>query len=187
MKWGGFKVQSWDDMWKAVLSIAIVIIIVFMLVDFISWRTALDIIKKEMPTEYQAQPYTFIKGYGYVPLLWRGNFKKLSVTALGTPDKIGEISYIVLQIGDHQAFWVSLKNGYGDYHAKKSNNDWYNQDFIDAEVYVHLEPIKYNNNTCNVKMLIFMETEERHFIRQVNITMIYHSCTGSWTGGWVKG
>jgi len=187
MKWGnGFKVQSWDDAWKAVLSIAIVIIIVFMLVDFISWRTALDIIKKEMPTEYQAQPYTFIKGYGYVPLLWRGNFKKLSVTALGTPDKIGEISYIVLQIGDHEAFWVSLKNGYGDYHAKKSDNDWYNQDFVDAEIYCKVDAIEIKEDVAKVKVLLFIETEEKHWIRIFRFDMKYKSCTKTWYGNWIK-
>jgi hypothetical protein len=183
----GFRILNWDDAWKAVLSIAIVIIIIFMLVDFISWRTALDIIKKEMPIEYQAQPYTFIRGFGYVPLVWRGNFKKLSVTALGTPDKIGEISYIVLQIGDHEAFWVNPKNGYETYHAKSGNeNDWYNQDFVDAEVYCKVDATEIKEDVAKVKVLLFIQTEERNWIRIFRFDMKYKSCTKTWYGGWTK-
>jgi hypothetical protein len=185
----GFRILNWDDAWKAVLSIAIVIIIVFMLVDFISWRTALDIIKKEMPIEYQAQPYTFIKGYGYVPLLWRGNFKLFSVTTFGTAERIDEISYIVLQIGDHQAFWVNLKKGYGTYHAKnesENENDWYNQDFVDAEVYAKVDAIEIKEEIAKVKVLLFIETEEKHWIRIFNFNMQYKSCTKTWYGGWYK-
>jgi len=43
-----FKIKNWDDLWKAVMSIAIIIIIVFMLIGFIDWRTALDIIKSKI-------------------------------------------------------------------------------------------------------------------------------------------
>ncbi len=48
MRWGDFKVKSWDDMWKAVLSIAIVIIIIFMLIGYIDWKEALDIVKQNI-------------------------------------------------------------------------------------------------------------------------------------------
>lgn len=43
-----FKIRNWDDLLKAVLSISLVIIIVFMLLGYIDWRTALDVIKSKI-------------------------------------------------------------------------------------------------------------------------------------------
>ena len=120
-----FKIRGWDDAWKAVLSIAIVIIIVFMLVDFISWRTALDIIKKEMPTSGIGGKW--IKGFGYVPFVWNGNIKgKITVKSSYEEAKIEQpmkISYWLVQDGDStisdgfvdRGFLVTRKRTEGDY------------------------------------------------------------------------
>jgi uncharacterized membrane protein YbhN (UPF0104 family) len=43
-----FKIRNWDDLLKAVLSVSLVIIIVFMLVGYIDWKTAIDIIKQKI-------------------------------------------------------------------------------------------------------------------------------------------
>ena len=190
----GLKIKSWNDVLAIMLSIFILFGIIGIVTDFWNWKQAIDIIKKEMPTEYQAQPYTFIKGFGYIPFVWRGNFKRISVTAKGTPNNIGDLTYVVLQIGSHEPFFVNLKNGYGDFHSKelteddlKSGNTWYEQEFKDAVVYVKLTPISYDDG-AKVKVLVFMETEENHWLREVTFKMTYHSCGGGyWQGGWVKG
>ena len=193
MKWDeGFKIQSWNDVWRVVSSIAIIIVIVFMLVDFISWRAALSIIKKDLPTEYQVVPHTFIRGYGYVPLLWRGNFKRISIDTSGTPTSVGDVTDLVLQIGDHNPFWMHIKGGYGGYTAKlipdQKGGEEYNQGFREISVYVKVIPLRYyltDHYHCDVKMLIFAETEERHYLRQVKATLTW-SCAQYWYGGYSK-
>jgi hypothetical protein len=191
MKWGGFKIQGWDDAWKAVLSIAIVIIIVFMLVDFISWRTALDIIKKDLPISGPV-PSIFIRGYGYIPFVWHGNFKRISIDASGTSTSVGDVTDLILQMGDHNPFWMHIKGGYGDYIAKLipdlEGNEWYNQEFRGISVYVKVIPIKYyltDHYHCDIKILVFAETEEKHYLRQVKATLTW-SCGQYWYGGWYK-
>jgi len=122
---GGFKIQSWNDVWRVVSSIAIIIVIVFMLVDFINWRAALTIIKENMPTS--GTGYTFVKGFGYVPLVWNGNIKgKITVKSSYEDAKIEQpmkISYWLIQDGDStisdgfvdRGFLVTRKRAEGDY------------------------------------------------------------------------
>jgi len=49
MKWDGFKIQSWDELWKALMSITIIIIIIFMLADFINWKLLWMSLSKTFP------------------------------------------------------------------------------------------------------------------------------------------
>jgi hypothetical protein len=198
MKWGGFKVQSWDDAWKAVLSIAIVIIIVFMLVDFISWRTALDIIKKEMPAQGIYQPSIFIRGIGYIPFVWRGNFKQFYYHS-NYEDQIEKPYLIGFQLGNHELFYI-YPNGsnWSDYHSKNEKlreqgieNDWQYQEFEDAIIYVKITSTKFYEKDykkyCDIKILVFMETEEKHYFRTFNLTLERFNCGGGyWSGVWKK-
>ena len=178
----GIKIKSSEIKNWLVIIICVLIIIGF-LTDFVNWRQALNIIKKDMSIKYQAQLHIFIRGYGYIPFLWRGNFKRISIDASGTSTSIGDVTDLILQIGDHNPFWIHVKGGYGNYIAKNSN-----QEFKEISVYVKVIPLKYyltDHYHCDVKILVFAETEERHYLRQVN-AMLTWSCGQYWYGGWVK-
>ena len=86
----GIKIKSSEIKNWLIIIICILIIIGF-LADFVSWRQALNIIKKEMPIEYQAQLHLFIKGYGYIPFLWHRNFKRISIDTSGTSTSVGDV------------------------------------------------------------------------------------------------
>ena len=84
MKWGGdFKITTWDSLLKALLVIIAVIIIVGMLVDFVSWRDALNLVRQKIPISGTA--YTWIKGY-YVPFVWRSGPLHGELILQPTPD-----------------------------------------------------------------------------------------------------
>ena len=187
----GIKIKSSEIKNWLIIIICILIIIGF-LTDFVSWRQALNIIKKDMSIKYQAQLHIFIKGYGYIPFLWRGNFKRISIDTSGTPTSVGDVTDLVLQIGDHNPFWMHIKGGYGGYTAKlipdQKGNEWYNQGFREISVYVKVIPLRYyltDHYHCDVKMLIFAETEERHYLRQVKATLTW-SCRQFWWGNYNK-
>jgi len=187
MRWGDFRVKNWDDMWKAVLSIAIVIIIVFMLVDFISWRTALDIIKKELPTSWQPPSQEYIKGLGYVPLIWKGNFQYVRIWKYKNPHSM-YIDNIFLEFKTYNPISVNLEKisdnlWYGNYvmteacksYIEERRDGWekMNQPIgTYAEIYVR---IKDN------KVLVLILGEHRTFMREFKTTLYEGGCGGGYT------
>ena len=120
----GIKIKSSEIKNWLVIIICVLIIIGF-LADFVSWRQALNIIKKEMPTS--GIGYTFIKGFGYIPFIWNGNIKgKITIKSSYEDAKIEQpmkISYWLVQDGDStisdgyidRGFLVTRKREEGDY------------------------------------------------------------------------
>lgn len=110
---------------RNVLMFIICLLIIGTVVDFVNYRLTLDTIKKEMPTS--GIGYTFIKGFGYIPLVWNGNIKgKITVKALYEDAKIEQpmkISYWLVQDGDStisdgfvdRGFLATRKREEGDY------------------------------------------------------------------------
>jgi len=120
----GIKIKSSEI--KNWLTIVIcVLIIIGFLADFVSWRQALNVIKKEIPTS--GIGYTFIKGFGYIPFIWNGNIKgKITIKSSYEDAKIEQpmkISYWLVQDGDStisdgyidRGFLVTRKRAEGDY------------------------------------------------------------------------
>ena len=76
------KVDSWP---KVILRIAIMLIIFFMLLDFMDWRMALNDIEGEFPGGYSMlqaggdEDGEVIEEFKYVPLVWRGRFSYLYI------------------------------------------------------------------------------------------------------------
>jgi len=179
---------------RKLLIFILCLLVLCVIVDFINYKVQLNSLEQAMPTQGIYQPSIFIRGFGYIPFVWKGNFKRISVTGKGTSNSIGDMNYAVLQIGNHEPFFVNLKNGYGSFHSRelteddfRSGNTWYEQEFKDAVVYVKLTPISYDNDGTKVKVLVFMETEENHWLREVTFKMTYHSCGGGyWQGGWYR-
>jgi len=120
----GIKIKSSEIKNWLVIIICVLIIIGF-LTDFVNWRQALNIIKKEMPTS--GIGYTFIKGFGYIPFIWNGNIKgKITIKSSYEDAKIEQpmkISYWLVQDGDStisdgyidRGFLVTRKREEGDY------------------------------------------------------------------------
>ena len=190
MKWGGgFKIQSWNDVWRVVSSIAIIIVIVFMLVDFINWRAALGIIKKDLPTEYQVVPHTFIRGYGYVPLLWRGNFSRFSFIDYKNP-KPDLHDYIIVEFSGHNHLWIDVNlinnNLYLGEWIQTQNATEYIEDKREGweriqqpfgtycEVFLKMMPEKN-------KVLVVLFGEDRVFIRKFKCRVGGGNCGGGYT------
>jgi hypothetical protein len=92
---------------RDVLIFIICLLIIGVVVDFINYKTILNTIKKELPTEYQAVPYTFIRGYGYVPLLWRGNFSRISFTDYKNP-RPDLHDYLIVEFSGHNHLWIDV-------------------------------------------------------------------------------
>ena len=67
----GIKIKS-SEIKNWLIIIICVLIIIGFLTDFVSWRQASNIIKKEMPTS--GIEYTSIKGFDYIPFMWRFQF-----------------------------------------------------------------------------------------------------------------
>lgn len=186
MKWGGFGIRNWDDMWKAVLSIAIIIIIVFMLVDFISWRTALDIIKKDLPTNYQIPKTEYVKGLGYIPLIWRGNFQFIRVWIYNKPDSL-HIDNILLKFTGYNQISINLEKisnntFYGNYEMTESCKEYIarkltgwekmNQPVGEfADVYVRID---------GNKVLVLIMGQDRTYLREFKTTISQGNCGGGY-------
>lgn len=189
MKWGNFGIRSWDDMWKAVLSIAIVIIIIFMLVDFISWKTALDVIKKEIPTGYQIPTYTFLKGYGYVPLIWRGNFSRFSFTDYKKPTYPLH-DYLIFEIEGHNHIWVDVDSlgdnlFYGNWKQTQAATEYIEQkregwEQIQQPIGTYCE-VWAKVNPDRKTILLFIFGEDRVFIREFKCRVGGGNCGGGYT------
>ena len=112
MKWGdSWKVSSWDSLLKALLVIIAILIIAGMIFDAISWHEALNFVKQKVPVSGPA--YTWIRGYGYVPLAWRGNFQSVSLRRYTStkPDKPHD--YVIFEINHKNSVWMWLDGNYG--------------------------------------------------------------------------
>jgi len=117
MRGEGFRIHGWDDLVKVVLTIVIVLIIVSMLVDFMSWREAINIIKREMPTS----GFTggkWLQGFGYVPFAWRGSLNAI-LFLRGTEDNLTTDGEVWCKL-ENTKFIVQLKDGWGEYHITRT-------------------------------------------------------------------
>ena len=173
MKWRDFRIANWDSLLKALLVIIAVIIIVGMLIDFVSWRDALDFVKQKIPISGTA--YKWIRGYGYVPLVWRGNFQSVSLRRYTStkPDKPHD--YIIFEIGHKSSVWIWLDRNYGAWSQTTQDNDWYNQSFGDyCEIYVEEKQI--SDTQGEVLLIIF--GEDRFYVRKFKTKIVKGNCGG---------
>ena len=184
----GIKIKS-SEIKNWLIIIICVLIIIGFLADFVSWRQALNIIKKEMPIEYQAVPHTFIRGYGYVPLLWRGNFSRFSFTDYKNP-RPDLHDYIIVEFSGHNHLWIDVNS---------INNNLYLGEWIQTqkateyiedkeegwekiqqpfgtycEVYLKIMPEKN-------KVLVVLFGEDRVFIRKFKCRVGGGNCGGGYT------
>ena len=68
------KIKSWKDVQAIVLSVAVIIIIIAMLMDFINYKEAAGLIKSKVPTSGPNAVY-MAGGSRYVPFRWAGPLK----------------------------------------------------------------------------------------------------------------
>lgn len=181
--------RSWDDLWKALLSVAIIIVILFMLVDFISWRTALDIIKQEIPTGYPVPTYTFLKGFGYVPLTWRGNFSKFYLVDYKNPgDYLRD--YALIKFQGHNLLWIDIdligeNLFYGEWKQTEAATQYIGEkregwEKIQQPMGTYADFwIKINPGRQTV--LLFVFGEDRVFIREFKCRVGGGNCGGGYT------
>ena len=188
MKWGdSWKVSSWDSLLKALLVIIAVIVIVGMLVDFVSWRDALNFVKQKIPISGTA--YKWIRGFGYVPLLWRGRFERIYMVDYKNSTRLDLTDNILFQFNGHNQVCVNLtqsgKAFYGNWNAtqaaldyiKEKRDGWEKiaQPFgTYCEVYVE---VNYEKNT----LFILVVGEDRIFIRQFKCKVGGGNCGGGYT------
>ena len=124
MKQGDFRITNWDNLLKALLVIIAVIVIVGMLVDFVSWRDALNFVKQKVPVGGPA--YTWIKGY-YVPFVWRSGPLHGELLLQPTPD--WNLSHpirgaITFNYQKDKGFWkVYIEDSTGNLKVDREPND----------------------------------------------------------------
>lgn len=182
MKWGvsSTEIKNW------MIIILIVLIIAGMLIDFISWKTALNLLKKELPIEYQPPATEFIKGLGYIPLIWRGNFSYIRVWTYKTPTE-KYVDNIFLRFGEYNLISVDLKKisdnlWLGQYtmteagkeYIKNKREGWEKmaQPFGEyAEIFVRIN---------GDKVLIFVLGEDRTFVREFKCSSSEGGCGGGY-------
>ena len=189
MKWGDFRITNWDNLLKALLVIIAILIIAGMIFDAISWHDALDFVKQKVPISGPA--YTWIRGYGYVPLAWRGNFDYIWFVRYKNPTREDLTDYINIEFAGHHFFRVYLghlgdsKVGYGSWNAtpaaidyiKEKREGWEQiaQPFgTYCEVYVE---VNYEKNT----LFILVAGEDRIFVRQFKCKVGGGNCGGGYT------
>ena len=180
MKWGdSWKVSSWDSLLKALLVIIAILIIAGMIFDAISWHDALDFVKQKVPVGGPA--YTWIRGYGYVPLAWRGNFQSVSLRRYTStkPDKPRD--YVIFEVNDKNSVWMWLDGNYGAWSQTErdkeleQNNDWYKQSFGDyCEVYVEEKQISDTQG----ELLLIIFGEDRFYVRKFKTRIVKGVCGG---------
>ena len=179
MKWGDFRIASWDNLLKALLVIIAILIIAGMIFDAISWHDALNLVKQKVPVSGPA--YTWIKGYGYVPLAWRGNFQFVSLKRFTStkPDKPHD--YIGFEVNHKKLVWVWLNGNYGTWNQTErdkeleQSNNWCKQPFGDyCEVYVEEKQI--SNTQGEVLLIIF--GEDRFYVRKFKTKIVKGGCGG---------
>jgi hypothetical protein len=79
MKWGSrrgsLKIKSWKDIQSIFITILVIIVIIGMLTDYISWKDAMGAIKKNLPSN----AYVILQEGGgntnYRPFNWAGSLK----------------------------------------------------------------------------------------------------------------
>jgi len=186
MKWGDFRIANWDSLLKALLVIIAVIIIIGILVDFVSWRDALNFVKQKIPISGTA--YKWIKGYGYVPLVWRGRFDYIWFVRYKNPTREDLTDYISIEFAGHHSFRVYLghlgdsKIGYGSWSATQAAIDYIEekregweqiaQPFgTYCEVYVEVH---------DDKLFVYVMGEDRIFIRQFKCRIGGGNCGGGY-------
>ena len=187
MKWGDFRIANWDNLLKALLVIIAILIIAGMIFDAISWHDALDFVKQKIPISGTA--YKWIRGYGYVPLAWRGRFKRIYMVDYKNSTRLDLTDNILFQFNGHNQVCVNLtqsgKTFYGNWNAtqaaldyiKEKRDGWEKiaQPFgTYCEVYVE---VNYEKNT----LFILVAGEDRIFIRQFKCKVGGGNCGGGYT------
>jgi|GEM_PF-5764876 len=186
-----FRIHGWSDLLQVILSVAIVLIIVFMLVDFISWREAIDMIKKEIPTNGLSSG-KWIKGFGYVPFAWRGSLNAIFFLK-GTEDNLTTDGEVWCKL-ENTKFVVPLKDGWGEYHITRTtiqdpDDPNYGQPdyrFQDFQIFVRvldkgekvINPQTERISFKNVKLLVVYETEKGIYPLIWKTTAQYVGCGG---------
>lgn len=184
MKWG--KIES-SEIKNWLIIIICVLVILGMLVDFISWRTALSILKQELPTGYHLPTqYTFLRGYGYVPLVWRGNFSRIYLMDYKNPTPDLH-DYLIFEITGHNLVLLNVSSlgenlFYGTWKQTPAAAEYIKQKFQGwekiqqpfgtyAEVYVKIQ---------DNKVLVVVFGEDRVYTRQFKCRTGEGRCGGGY-------
>ncbi len=172
---------------KNVLIFIICLLIMATIVDFIDYKSSLDVIKKEIPTGYQIPTYTFLKGYGYVPLIWRGNFSRFSFTDYKKPTYH---DYLIFEIEGHNHVWVDVDSlgdnlFYGNWKQTQAATEYIEQrregwEQIQQPLGTYCE-VWAKVNPDRKTILLFIFGEDRIFIREFKCRVGGGNCGGGYT------
>jgi len=119
-----------NSLLKTLLVIIISIIAIGILVDFLFWENTFEFISQNIPTGYsQAVPYKWMKGFGYIPLLWRGRFERIYFRDYKNPTRPDiQKDNILFEFTGHDFIVVDLSQAgntfYGEWSATPAALDY---------------------------------------------------------------
>jgi len=175
---------------RNVLIFIICLLIIGTVVDFINWRTALDIIKKEIPMQGINVPaFINVKGFGYVPFVWRSGPLSGQLILLATPDGIQHpiTGAIHFQIQRKTGFDTTpIENGTVSFHIDRVEGDLNYQDFylfvVPIDSKIQNKKYVYGNQPHwegTMKLLLVYEIDTKEYFKFVNFAWL--QCYGAWT------
>jgi hypothetical protein len=174
---------------KRVIIFAIAILLILLLIDFIKFQNATNLLKTELVTRGFDTPIIFPS---YRPFFWGRPIAGLAYRSMGS-DQIEKPLYIRFRIGEHQAVmvWLNGENWF-DYTVPKSEetrNKWYEQEFNSITGFIkileHRECYDENyNKISKAKVLYYFETNtQKVYFAIQNMTLKRGGCDGGYWYG----
>lgn len=187
MKRKGFKIRDWDDLLKFVLIVAIVIILVYSLVDFINWKEAIDIIKQQMSINGFSEEY--FKNLTYNPFV-KNTIYQVGIDGVGRFDEYKETRAIFIKINSRgHILWAEIDNNVGFITIYNYDEETHEPIYVEeGEVFVFVQPINYflsDHYYCDAYVYVLFLTDQRYYYARKKIRLTW-SCRQYWYG-WSKG
>jgi len=177
---------------KRVIISAVIVVLIALLVDIITFKQAINILTSDIPKEGFDTPIIIPS---YRPFFWGRPVAGLTYRSMGN-DEIEKPLYVRFRIGEHQAVMVYLNgDNWFDYtvpaksEEDKHTNEWYNQEYNSLTGYVkilnHTEYLdKDGNKISNARIFYYFETDTQKIYFSIqNVIMKRGGCGGGYWYG----
>jgi hypothetical protein len=174
---------------KKVIIGLIVVFLIILLIDVISFQEAVNILRTDLSTKGFDTPITMPS---YRPFIWGRPVAGITYRSMGN-DELEKPFYVRFRIGEHQAVTVLTNgNNWFEYKVPQNNdtkNEWYKQEYGSITGYVkilsHQEYYDENyNKVSRAKILYYFETDtQKTYFAVQNITLKRGGCDGGYWYG----